>query len=112
MKKQEWEEEEGEAEAVERGTGGSRAKDIPVSSQHQSGGKEEEEEEATIDVSSLPPCARVSVGGERSSHFLLLLFLFHNHTRHHHTCGLRVAADEEGEGATDCHMDAQRYNDC
>ncbi len=68
--------------------GGSRAKDIPVSSQHQSGGKEEEEEEATIDVSSpSPPCARVSVG-ERSSHFLP--FLFHNHTRHHHTCGLEL----------------------
>ena len=73
---------------MERGTGGSRAKDIPVSSQHQSGGKEEEEEEATIDVSSpSPPCARVSVG-ERSSHFLP--FLFHNHTRHHHTCGLEL----------------------
>ncbi len=89
MKKQEWEEEEGEEAVVERGTGGSRAKDIPVSSQHQSGGKEEEE--ATIDVSSpSPPYARVSVG-ERSSHFLLL---FHNHTRHHHTCGLEVQRTE------------------
>ena len=56
MKKQEWEEEEGE-EAVERGTGGVEPRTFPsAASQHQSGGGgKEEEEEATIDVSSPSP---------------------------------------------------------